>query len=288
MTDRMENLTKAMWNIDESLIQEGLDADEKMDEVAAHKGRPLKEVKHKNYMGKALIWAAALMILLLLGGTTVYAILSFQGKIKKGEETIGFSMNSENYKIDESLIKGQILEAKDITKKQYEQQTIYDRDLPGHYYKEFAEAEEAKAFVGYDKLMFPRMKDLTEASATVDAYVSEAQKFESVNISVLYSPYEGVYITENAYIWTKDCTEEPGVTMIGEWINDDAKTEHRTANGREFLIVTLKNLSVSDYVYHTAYWAEDTVLYGLSLRYTDSEEHEAEAEKLMLQWMNSF
>lgn len=76
--------------------------------------------------------------------------------------------------------------------------------------------------------------------------------------------------------------------MIGERINDNAKTEYRTANGREFLIVTLKNLSVSDYVYYTAYWAEDTVLYGLSLRYTDSEEHEAEAEKLMLQWMNSF
>ena len=228
------------------------------------------------------------MILILLGGTTVYAILYFRGEVRKSENTLSFSLDSKNYRIDEDQIKGQILEAKDVTKKQYEQWTVFDGDLPGHYYKEFSEAEEAEAFVGYDKLMFPRMKDLTEASATVDAYVSEAQKFESVNISVLYSPYEGVYITENAYIWTKDCTEEPGVTMIGERINDDAKTEYRPTNGREFLVVTLKNPSESDYVNCLVYWAEDTVLYGLSLRYTDSEEHEAEAEKLMLQWMNSF
>ena len=76
--------------------------------------------------------------------------------------------------------------------------------------------------------------------------------------------------------------------MEGQRIIDHINDERREANGREFLIVTLKNPSESDYVNRTVYWAEDTVLYGLSLRYTDSEEHEAEAERLMLQWMNSF
>ena len=45
MTDKMDVLTKAMWNIDESLIQDGLDADEEMKETAAHVIIPLKKVR---------------------------------------------------------------------------------------------------------------------------------------------------------------------------------------------------------------------------------------------------
>ena len=284
--DRMETLTKAMWNIDESLIQNGLDADEELGK--ATEVSLLKMIKHKNHLKKMLIWAAALMILLLLGGTTVYAILYFRGEVRKSENTLSFSLDSKNYRIDEDQVKGQILEAKDVTKKQYEQWTVLDGDLPGHYYKEFSEAEEAEAYVGYEKLMLPRMKELAEASVRVDAYVSDTQKFETVIVSVSYAEFEGVLPTEYAWIWTKDCSEEPGVTMEGQRIIDHINDERREANGREFLIVTLKNPSESDYVNRTVYWAEDTVLYGLSLRYTDSEEHEAEAERLMLQWMNSF
>ncbi len=277
--NKKEVMRQALGNIDDRLIAE---------ELEAYENEPVRRKNRKNLLKKAPLWAAAMLLLILLGGTTVYAIMRFQSEVKKEEGMISFSLDAESYRVDESLIKGQILEAKEITKKQYEQWTVYVFDLPGYYSKEFSKAEEAKAYVGYEKLTIPRLNEQRESSAKVLTFVSETQKFESVNISVLYSPYEGVYITENAYIWTKDCTEEPGVGLIGERINDYAKTEHRTANGREFLIVTLKNLSENDYVNYTAYWAEDTVLYGLSLLYTDSEEHEAEAEKLMLQWMNSF
>jgi hypothetical protein len=201
---------------------------------------------------------------------------------------ISFSLDTESYRVDESLIKGRILEAKEITKKQYEQQSAYYWDLPGYYYTELSSADEVKAFIGYEKLIIPRMRGLTETSVRVEAYVSDTQKFETVIVSVSYAEFEGVLPTEYAWIWTKDCPEEPGIGMIGEQIIDHINDERRMANGREFLIVTLKNPSENVYVNRTVYWAEDTVLYEFSLRYTDSKEHEAEAEKLMLQWMNSF
>ena len=229
-----------------------------------------------------------MLLLILLGGTTVYAIMRFQSEVKKEEGMISFSLDAESYRVDESLIKGQILEAKEITKKQYEQQSPYSGITPGYYFAELSSADEVKAFIGYEKLMLPKMKDLTGASVRVDAYVSDTQRFETLIVSVSYAEFEGVLPTEDAWIWTKDCPEEPGIGMIGEQIIDHINDERRMANGREFLIVTLKNPSESVYVNRTAYWAEDTVLYGFSLRYTDSKEHEAEAEKLMLQWMNSF
>ncbi len=277
-------MRQAFGNVDEGFVAEELE----MEERADFKASPIKRAKHKNLLKKVLIWAAALMILLLLGGTTVYAILYFRGEVRKSENTLSFSLDSKNYRIDEDQIKGQILETKEITKKQYEQWTLYSQDLPGHYSKKSTKAEEAKAYIGYDKLILPRMKDLTGTSVRVDAYVSDTQRFETVIVSVSYAEFEGVLPTEYAWIWTKDCPEEPGVTMEGQRIIDHINDERREANGREFLIVTLKNPSVSDYVNRTVYWAEDTVLYGFSLRYTDSKEHEAEAEKLMLQWMNSF
>ena len=282
MMDRIEALTRAMWNIDESLIQECLDADEEM-EKASSSPKVLKKTARKR-----LLWVAAMLLLILLGGTTVYAVMRFQSEIKKEEGVISFSLDAENYRIDEDQIKGQILKAKEITKKQYEQWTLYSQGLPGLYSKKFTKAEEAKAYIGYDKLILPRMKDLTGTSVRVDAYVSDTQRFETLIVSVSYAEFEGVLPTEYAWIWTKDCPEEPGIGMIGEQIIDHINDERRMANGREFLIVTLKNPSESVYVNRTAYWAEDTVLYGFSLRYTDSKEHEAEAEKLMLQWMNSF
>ncbi len=280
--DRIEALTRAMWNIDESLIQECLDADEEM-EKASSSPKVLKKTARK-----CLLWAAVMLVLILLGGTTVYAIVHFQGEVKKEEGMISFSLDAESYRVDESLIKGQILEAKEITKKQYEQQSVYNWATPGYYYAELSSADEVKGFIGYEKLIIPRMKGLEETSVRVRACVSETQKFESVTASVFYAPSESVWTDETAYLWTKDSPEEPGITLEGEGINDHVKIEHRQANGREFLLVTYQDLSQSEYLSCTVYWAEDTVLYSLHLRFIDQEDHRIEAEKLILEWMNTF
>jgi hypothetical protein len=277
--NKKEVMRQALGNIDDRLIAE---------ELEAYENEPVRRKNRKILLKKAPLWVAAMLLLILLGGTTVYAIVHFQGEVKKEEKMISFSLDTESYRVDESLIKGRILEAKEITKKQYEQQSAYYWDLPGYYYTELSSADEVKAFIGYEKLIIPRMRGLTETSVRVEAYVSDTQKFETVIVSVSYAEFEGVLPTEYAWIWTKDCPEEPGIGMIGEQIIDHINDERRMANGREFLIVTLKNPSENVYVNRTVYWAEDTVLYEFSLRYTDSKEHEAEAEKLMLQWMNSF
>ena len=39
---------------------------------------------------------------------------------------------------------------------------------------------------------------------------------------------------------------------------------------------------------YNVYWAEDTVLYSFYLRFIDQENQREEAEKLMLEWMESF
>ena len=277
--NKKEVMRQALGNIDDRLIAEELEAYEK---------EPMRRKNRKILLKRVPLWAAVMLVLILLGGTTVYAIVHFQGEVKKEEGMISFSLDAESYRVDESLIKGQILEAKEITKKQYEQWTLYSQDLPGHYSKKFTKAEEAKAYIGYDKLMLPRMRGLTETSARVEAYVSEKQKFESVTVSVSYAPLEGVWAEENTYLWTKDSPEDPGISLIGEKINDHMKIEYRRANGREFLLEIYRDPSQSEYVSCIIWWAEDTVLYSFFMRFIDQEKYWVEADKLMLEWMNTF
>ncbi len=277
--NKKEVMRQALGNIDDRLIAE---------ELEAYENEPVRRKNRKILLKRVPLWAAVLLILILLGGTTVYAIVHFQGDVKKEEKVISFSLDTESYRVDESLIKGQILEAKEITQKQYEQQSAYYWDLPGYYYTELPSADEVKAFIGYEKLIIPRMRGLTETSVRVEAYVSEKQKFESVTVSVSYAPLEGVWAEENTYLWTKDSPEDPGISLIGEKINDHMKIEYRRANGREFLMETYQDPFQSEYISRIVYWAEDTVLYSFYMRFIDQEKYWEEADKLMLEWMNTF
>jgi hypothetical protein len=79
MMDRIEALTRAMWNIDESLIQECLDADEETDKVSSApkaRRRPAK---------KRLLWAAGIAAAVLLSGITTYAVTDLYRKYKPYE-----------------------------------------------------------------------------------------------------------------------------------------------------------------------------------------------------------
>ena len=79
MMDRIEALTRAMWNIDESLIQECLDADEETDKVSsAQKAR-------KRPAKKRLLWAAGIAAAVLLSGITTYAVTDLYRKYKPYE-----------------------------------------------------------------------------------------------------------------------------------------------------------------------------------------------------------
>ena len=79
MMDRIEALTRAMWNIDESLIQECLDADEETEKVSsASKAR-------KRPAKKRLLWAAGIAAAVLLSGITTYAVTDLYRKYKPYE-----------------------------------------------------------------------------------------------------------------------------------------------------------------------------------------------------------
>ena len=72
--DKTEILTKAMWDLDESMIREGLDADEEMDQAfSSQKAR-------KSPAKKRLPWAAGIAAAILLSGITAYVVSSMTTK----------------------------------------------------------------------------------------------------------------------------------------------------------------------------------------------------------------
>ena len=277
--NKKEVMRQALGNIDDRLIAE---------ELEVYENEPVRRKNRKILLKRVPLWAAVLLILILLGGTTVYAIMRFQSEVKKEEGMISFSLDAESYRVDESLIRGQILEAKEIAKKQYEQQSAYYWDLPGYYYTELPSADEVKAFIGYEKLIIPRMKGLEETSVRVEAYVSEKQKFENVTASIFFAPVGGVLAAEDAYLWTKDSPTDPEINLEWGKTLDNIKIEQRRANGREFILMTNQDASQSEYISRIVYWAEDTVLYSFYMRFIDQEKYWVEADKLMLEWMNTF
>ena len=68
-----------MWNIDESLIQDGLDADEEMDEAFSSRKAIVRPVK------KRLLWAAGIAAAILLSGAAAFAVSEAYRKYKPYE-----------------------------------------------------------------------------------------------------------------------------------------------------------------------------------------------------------
>ena len=102
---------------------------------------------------KLLKWAAAAAIFLILGGVGAYAAAG--GFSVKKLLLNGYEVSADISRIPMKRITGSVGEASEVIKEQFKNHQPFDSMFAGSFYQDVSSAEEATAYIGYDKLQIP-------------------------------------------------------------------------------------------------------------------------------------
>ena len=98
-------------------------------------------------------WAAAAAVFVALCGVGAYG-MSGGFNVRKLVLN-GYEVSADISRIPMKQITGQVNEASDAIQEQFKNYRPYDSRSPGSFYRKVASAEEAAAYIGYDKLQVP-------------------------------------------------------------------------------------------------------------------------------------
>ncbi len=102
---------------------------------------------------KFLKWAAVAAVFVLLCGAGVYGATG--GFTVKKLLLNGYEVKANISRIPMKDITGKVNEASDVIREQFKNHKPYSNLFPGSFYKNVDSAEEAAAYIGYDKLQIP-------------------------------------------------------------------------------------------------------------------------------------
>ena len=100
-----------------------------------------------------LKWAAAAAVFVILSGVGVYAAAG--GFTVRKLLLNGYEVSAKISRIPMKKITGKVNEASEIIPEQYKNYKPYSSMFPGSFYKDVSSAEEAAAYIGYDRLQTP-------------------------------------------------------------------------------------------------------------------------------------
>ncbi|MBO4669461.1 MAG: hypothetical protein J5648_05740 [Lachnospiraceae bacterium] len=249
---------------------------------------------------KVFLLAAAAV--LLIGGTALAAPLLRGGTLKNEKEKVdGKEYNTFRYETDEdtrvsvSDIKGSVLAAMDEIPGRVANASPTDSILPQTVMRRFNSVDEALSYIGYARMIFPRLNYSYESIHTEvlgtkpdgsDQYVPGHILLQTTQ---KYTGVSELHFTVGATIRTDALPADSSVIRVDMYPSQTAySTEEVTVNGRTFTVVRQKNESFDPgwEMMTEVYWQENGVSYLMSVPYTEAD---AEcAEQLVNEWMNSF
>ena len=272
-----KKFSDAMSEIDGKYIEEALSYNVKT-------GQP----RGSRRVSVALV--AAILILLLAGCTAVaYGVFGtrlielFTSSTEPGTEYAGFDLGVAIERIPINDLTGEVREAGDVIKRQFETYQAYDSWYPGQWQTDFSTRDKACEYIGFDKLK--RLDwDFEEQMTTLSVFGNEQGQILSVNLETYYV-VEDMNVQFVSQIYTEHYDEEFILsTRTTEGI-EFKESFYTTANNRQCHIISSSTME-SGYMCLDGYIVEEGVLYHLHLAYR--EENSTRAMELMHQWADLF
>lgn len=308
-----DRLTDAIGNVNEEMLSE------------------VDELRNKTASKPIVTWRKwalplAACALLMIGGLTTYAVLSSGGTLETGKDKPTDKTNSaykfsvsEDVRIPMSEIKGDVVKLTEEMKERFKKHdAIYSSTYAGWRQLPFATVEDAKAYIGYDKMNFPQLSAVPD-QVYVEAMGNPAGKMEAMDGAAMEGTLPGgehyvvagegesdlevklvsirleaeyqtdktkstLSYTSTASLSTEYDTADSGIRGIA-WDGVDFTSRMQTENGREFYVMNATGFE-SGWLSQQVFWQENNVIYHLFLHY--KEQDQKQADKVMLEWMNAF
>ncbi len=245
---------------------------------------------------KALRWGiiAACVCILLGSVTTVFATTELGTTIVsmfKADPSKGWGKTESGYRIEISInkvptdtIKGQVLEAKDIIIRQYENYKPHMSRAPFHYQKRFDCREAALSYIE-SPIIKTYPFELEHSYTTLDVIGDKNGEIHDISVHTYYNRKDTVGVTQTAQLYTDKYKGDiiTGVaTLEGQ---EYSESYYTTSNNKRIHIIKSTPLQ-SGYEGLTGYLVEDSILYKLHISCQTEDNERAYA--LLTQWAESF
>lgn len=308
---KKDQLIDAIGKLDDTLFSE-IEASMQSERTAATCTTGVSQGASKNHFRKRRFVLIALAAVLLIGGAAAFGTDGFGGLIKIGKTTEdGKEQTTLEYipygdvRVDPALITGKINDALKEIPERVRNYKVYDSMSPNALLKRYDTLDEALDYVGYKKMIFPRL-DYEYANIATEGYGIRTDGIDvwgqeeeglnsedyvlsdvSVETTQKYHSNPEYYFQTFAYLRTKYIKDEPvRIRLILE--NAKTATEQKTVNGRTFSILRSNDPSLNaDHQLATdVFWQENDIIFYFHIVY--NEECRADAERVADEWMHSF
>ncbi|MBQ6292914.1 MAG: hypothetical protein IJK77_03450 [Lachnospiraceae bacterium] len=229
---------------------------------------------------RILKWAAAAAVFVVLCGVGVYGATG--GFTVKKLLLNGYEVKAHISRIPMKAIKGNVNEASVLIPEQYKNYSPYSSLFPGSFYKNVSSAEEAAAYIGYDKLQIPVFPyDHTD---NFQVAVVGGQDGRISQIQIMRDAYSEKVSAQN---WTTLFTEhyDGDVFDIGFAGDPSAEMQEFTTANKLRCIVFESDAQLAGRKSLTAYITTGDVVYMCHSAFNTADR--AEAEKIIHDWAES-
>ena len=229
---------------------------------------------------RILKWAAIAAVFVVLCGVGVYGATG--GFTVKKLLLNGYEVKAHISRIPMKAITGKVNEASDSIREQYKNYKPYSSLSPNCFYKNVSSAEEAAAYIGYDKLQIPVFPyDHTD---NLQVMVVGDPNGRISQIQIMRDTYTEKVSAQN---WTTLFTEhyDKDVFDIGFAGDPSAEMQEFTTGNGLRCIVFEANAQLSGRKYMTAYITTGDVVYMCNSAFYTADR--AEAEKIIHDWAES-
>lgn len=244
---------------------------------------------------KTFVTAIVCLAIFLSGTMVVFAMMTSGGMLHliKGNPQsdnntdIVFEVNTDEMKVEMDEITGDVKEAGPIIKKQIKTYDPLSSQAPEIYTRNFKSVKKAIEYIGYENLNLPVINGRNERIEV--STLGEADgNITFIDLTVNYETDSTVSMFEVARIYTEFYQNDTYLKITS--FSDDFEGVNYTSrkiikNGREFDVVNSSPYE-NGWLDQSVFWQENKVTYFLSIRYQNKDQ--AEADKIMNEWMNGF
>ena len=229
---------------------------------------------------KVFRWAAAAAVFVILCGVGVYAAAG--GFTVRKLLLNGYEVSAKISRIPMKKITGQVNEASEIIAEQFRNREPYSSMFAGSFYKDVSSAEEAAAYIGYDKLQTPAFPYDHENNFRVAVVGDPNGRILQIQIM-----RDAVSDTVTAQNWTTLFTEhyDGDVFDIGSAGDSSEEMQEFTTANKLRCIVFASDAEVPGRKSLTAYITTGDVVYMCHSAFNTADR--AEAEKIIHDWAES-
>ena len=231
---------------------------------------------------KGFRWAAAAAVFVILCGVGVYAAAG-GFSVRKLLLDGGYEVSAKISRIPMKKITGQVNEASKIIAEQFRNREPYSSMFAGSFYKDVSSAEEAAAYIGYDKLQTPAFPYDHENRFEVEVVGDPNGRISQIQI--MRDAISDKVTVQN---WTTLFTEhyDGDVFDIGRSGSGSYEMSEFTTGAGHRCIVFESDAENPGRKSLTAYITTGDVVYMCHSAFNTADR--AEAEKIIHDWAESF